>query len=851
MNTPHSLLTSEDLDTLSDSEVLHLLHSWELWARPTQLPPDHPSSSNHSGTPNPLWEIWVALAGRGFGKALALDTPIPTPQGVVQMGSIQTGDLIYAPDGSTTRVLMAHPVLHERPCYRVTFDNGQSVIADEEHLWATIPREQRRRPKATFKSVHTTKEILESLRVGSTANHFIPSTLPIQSPHDDTLPIDPYLLGYWLGDGSSRGWRFTILKEDYPHWESKLPQGLIPTIQQDKSLNCWDVKLSNGVEPSRDSLGRYESNGSLQSQLKRLNLYNNKHIPRSYLLSSVPQRLELLRGLMDSDGSVAKKGNQASYYSTNPTLANQVYLLLSSLGYVVSRGIKHPKITGRPEAVCQPCHLLRIRPRQELNPFSLPRKKDRVAPLASTQSSRLGGRFIVSVTKVDSVPVRCLTVEHPSSLYLITEDYIPTHNTKLGAEQVLRWVDKGYRRIGIIAPTAADARDVTTEGDSGIMNCAHPRKRPLYEPSKRRLTFPNGAIATLFSAEEPERIRGHQFDCLWADEIAAWQYPQETWDQAQFALRLGVHPQTVVSTTPKPIPLIRSLIERSKKTPDKVVITTGSTYDNKANLASTFFGQVAQYEGTRLGRQELHAELIDPRESGIVKQGWFHLFPHNHPLPRFEHIIQSYDTAFTEKTVDKKTQDPDPSASSSWGVFKIPPDLRTRFSIPNNITYGVLLLDCWGDFLGFPELRIKAKKEYDTSFYGPEGDERQADTILIEAKGSGISLRQDLQTLNLPVRAYNPGRADKFERLHTVSYIPCKGMVFIPESSRVPGSIAKWADPLVDQVCSFPLVEHDDYVDTFSQALKYLKDLGYFTIEEEEEEEPPEAPQIPSNPYSQ
>jgi len=840
--------SAEDLAEFSKDELTALIYSWDLWARSSQLPPDHPNSSNHPpNEPNPDWDYWIALAGRGFGKALALDTLIPTPSGLTPLANIQTGDLVYAPDGTATRVLMAHPPLLNRPCYRLTFDNGQSVVADEEHLWATIPREQRRRPKERYKGIYTTAEIRDSVRVGSTANHFIPSTLPLQSPHLP-LPVDPYLLGYWLGDGSSKQWSFTILKEDLPHFESKLPLGIITQVKQDKSPSCWDVKLSNGKPLSRSQLtGQYESNDSLVSQLKYLSLYKNKHIPLQYLLASVEHRIELLRGLMDSDGSVNKLGNQASFYSTNPRLADDVYYLMSSLGYVVSRSIKQPKITGKPEAICQPCHILRIRPRRELNPFSLPRKRDRVAPLASTQSSRLGGRFITSVTPVPSVPVRCLTVEHQSKLYLVTPDCIPTHNTRLGAEQVLRWVDQGYRRIAIIAPTTADTRDVVTEGESGILSVAHPLKRPTYEPSKRRLTFPNGAIATLYSAEEPERLRGPQFDAAWLDEIAGWQYPQEVWDMLHFGLRLGRHPQVVVSTTPKPIPLIRSLIDRAKKDPKRYVLTTGSTYDNKANLARTFFSQVAQYEGTRLGQQELYAELIDPRENGIIKSTWLNLWPKGLPLPKFELIVQSYDTAFTEQTLDRKTRDPDPSACSTWGVFELTPRLRELLGPYMRVTpakwqrYAVLLLDAWTEHLGYPELRQKVKTEYNNSWYGPDGDERRADVVLIENKGSGISLRQDLQ-LTVPVREYNPGRADKVQRLHAVSNIPCLGLVFIPASSSDPDSdqdkpFARWADPLVDQVCSFPMVEHDDLVDTKSQALQYIKDSGYLTCDEPEEVE--------------
>jgi len=421
--------------------------------------------------------------------------------------------------------------------------------------------------------------------------------------------------------------------------------------------------------------------------------------------------------------------------------------------------------------------------------------------------------------------------------------------TRTGAEQVLRWVRMGYRRIGIIAPTSADARDVATEGESGILTVAHPKERPLYEPSKRRLTFPNGAIATLFSAEEPERLRGPQHDAIWMDEMAGWQYPQETWDMAMFGLRLGIHPQVFISTTPKPIPLIRSLILRAQKEPEKVVLTTGSTYENKANLASTFFTQVAQYEGTRLGDQELHAKLIDPRESGIVRPGWFKLFPSSQPLPKFEVILQSYDTAFTERSLDRKTKDPDPSAASTWGVFSIPSALRTKYDIPSYIQYGVLLLDNWTEHLGYPDLRQKVQKEYESTFFGPKGDERRADIVLIEDKGSGISLRQDL-ALVVPVRAYNPGRADKVQRLHAVSNLPCRGLVFIPESKAKPGEFATWAEPLVDQVCSFPLVENDDLVDTFSQALQYLKDQGWLVIDAPPEEEDLPQPPRHRNPYN-
>lgn len=178
--------------------------------------------------------------------------------------------------------------------------------------------------------------------------------------------------------------------------------------------------------------------------------------------------------------------------------------------------------------------------------------------------------------------------------------------TRTGAEWVRAQVAAGRRRIALVAPTAADARDVMIEGESGIMAVCPSWDRPLYEPSKRRVTWPNGAIATAYSADEPDRLRGPQHDGAWADELAAWRYA-EAWDQLLFGLRLGTDPRAVVTTTPKPVNVIRELV-----TAPTTAITRGSTYENRGNLASAFLEQiVAKYEGTRLGRQELNAELLD------------------------------------------------------------------------------------------------------------------------------------------------------------------------------------------------------------------------------------------------
>jgi phage terminase large subunit-like protein len=203
--------------------------------------------------------------------------------------------------------------------------------------------------------------------------------------------------------------------------------------------------------------------------------------------------------------------------------------------------------------------------------------------------------------------------------------------TRAGVEWVRRKIKSGSRRIALIAPTTASARDVLIEGESGILAHAweHDRDdrgnvmgRPFYEPSKRRLTWGNGAIATAFSAQEPDRLRGPQHDALLADELAAWSLVRReqpevqrsyAWDMAMLGLRIGSNPQAMIATTPRPIPLLRELIRSPT-----CAVTRATTFANRANLAPAFFEHIiAKYKGTRLGRQELEGDILEEAEGAL------------------------------------------------------------------------------------------------------------------------------------------------------------------------------------------------------------------------------------------
>lgn len=186
--------------------------------------------------------------------------------------------------------------------------------------------------------------------------------------------------------------------------------------------------------------------------------------------------------------------------------------------------------------------------------------------------------------------------------------------TRAGAEWVIDRVKKGFKRIALIGQTKADVRDAMIEvGESSILQVSHPRFRPNYEPSKRRLTWPNGAIAISYSGDEPDQLRGEQEDTVWIDELSKFKYPKDTWDNMEFGLRIGPNPQVIVTTTPRPIPIIKDLIND----PD-IKDVRGNSYENIDNLSEKYINRVIRkYEGTRLGRQEIHGHILEDNPDAL------------------------------------------------------------------------------------------------------------------------------------------------------------------------------------------------------------------------------------------
>lgn len=461
--------------------------------------------------------------------------------------------------------------------------------------------------------------------------------------------------------------------------------------------------------------------------------------------------------------------------------------------------------------------------------------------------------------------------------------------TRAGAEDVA-WYAASYPgvRVGIIAPTFSDVRDTCFEGDSGLLSVIPPSllrggSRDKAYNRIGELYLANGSMFKGFSSEEPDRLRGPQFHRIWAEELPSWKNQGMCWDMAMFGLRL-VHAddtpetetKTVVTATPKPTPLVRHLVAL-----ESTIMSVGSTYENRSNLSQKFFETITAYEGTKLGRQEIHAEILDPEEEGIYQRSWFRLWPAAIPLPVFDLVIQSYDTALKEQNWN------DPTACTVWGVF----NARQVFSPQHILRMGIrlpwiaLLLDAWCARLGYPALRARVVADFKMTYgagiavagkplLGRAGNAypgRKVDLVLVEDKGSGISLLQDLAAANIPAQAYNPGGDGKVTRAHVTSHFVKNGSVWLPESSaeeRV-GQPRDWAEPFLSQVCAFngdPLLlrdarkararglhddQHDDYVDTMTQVLAYLGDSGWIKADLPPPETLPTRDPVPKgNPYA-
>ncbi len=384
-------------------------------------------------------QMIIVAARPGVGKALALDTPLPTPTGWTTMGDVAVGDELLGDDGKPTRVVAATEVMLGRPCYEIEFSDGTVIVADAAHQWLTETRASRRSAHAasvgykrlknqrTFAAVRTTAEIAESLRCGNAdgrLNHSVVNAEALDLPKRE-LPVPPYTLGAWLGGGTSAAAQITTAD---PEIIMLIESDGFVAVPSDSAQCSYQLRLHTGAEPALCRRFRATA-GTLQARLRTIGVLGNKHIPTEYLRASEAQRRALLTGLLDTDGTVTVVGAvQLSVASRR--LACDVNELIVSLGYRCRTSAK--RVAGRRES-SSIAYTLTFSTADDV--FRLPRKalahKER---RASTATSRSASRFIVDVRRIDTTPVRCVEVDNASHMYLASKAMIPTHNSTLGLD---------------------------------------------------------------------------------------------------------------------------------------------------------------------------------------------------------------------------------------------------------------------------------------------------------------------------------------------------------------------------------------------------------------------------------
>lgn len=439
--------------------------------------------------------------GKGNGKALAVDTPIPTPAGWATMGDLQPGDTVFDENGDICNVLATSKIMSGRPCYRVVFSDGQEIIADADHLWrvAMLRSHGKKGPKPADAprkggyAVLTTAQIAATYRIPPSSsvhpqarwNYRVDCASPLQLS-EKRLEVDPYVLGCWLGDGDSDCARLTCADDEIvgnlqavgcevisgrsqtgtkaKRYRIGSRRNAIICRRGHPKLIEWSRGKCRACDRETDYARRHglpvPPNGapSLNEWLRKAGLFHNKHIPRVYLRSSEQQRMSLLQGLMDTDGYASKEG-QVEFTSVNSRLAADVMELARSLGYKPTMGVDRATLHGRD---CGPKYRIRFGAWSDRSPFRLSRKSNRLRHRPPTRPIA-AGRMIVGCEPVDSVPVKCIAVNSLSRLYLAGRGMIPTHNSPLAG---------GIGLYGLTADDEASAEvysAATTREQAGIL----------------------------------------------------------------------------------------------------------------------------------------------------------------------------------------------------------------------------------------------------------------------------------------------------------------------------------------------------------------------------------------------
>jgi len=502
-------------------------------------------------TSSPIEEV-VLMAAAQTGKALALNTPLPTPSGWTTMGEVKVGDVLFDQDGNQCRVTAKSPVFVGHKCFEVEFSDGTKIVADAGHRWETLSGHRQTR------SVVTTQQIADTLKLrGNRFNHAIDVAGAIQCQSKE-LPIDPYVLGVWLGDGTRASAQVTAHEDDAREIAYGIARGGHRVLIRGKgTAKAKNLMIDPVVTGSRfckrlhdkHAVGtmangscaechRQRSNAnqpgnrkpvdpvrihrdSLALRLRALGLHIEKRIPEQYLRASAYQRELLLRGLMDTDGTCCKKSGGMSFCTASEPLANQFMELCRSIGL---------KPTAKRLKKANAWVVSFMSYREDISVFELRRKAERMRSILDERSrpTETKRRRIVSAREVDSVPVQCISVDSPRHLFLAGDGMIPTHNSESGNNWVGYVIDEAPGPMLLVQPTVDNAKRYSKQRISPMI-LETPSLRDRVPQNRSRdggnnmleKEFPGG-ILLMGGANSAAGLRSMPIRYLFADEISNW-----------------------------------------------------------------------------------------------------------------------------------------------------------------------------------------------------------------------------------------------------------------------------------------------------------------------------------------
>lgn len=729
------------------------------------------------------------------GKLISDDTPVMTNKGWKKHGQLKRGDYVYGRNGQPVKVLAIHK--EGEANFRVHFNDGSVIDVHAKHEWLVYDRNNHKWHK--YETEYMFSQKLYSGEIGRRGSRYrfqVDSNVPLFQPWQE-LPIHPYVLGAWLGDGSTSKNCITYQSSDIRIKE--------------KIVYCGYAETGHSIHKLTGVHTSYFR--TLYAPLKKNGLLGNKHIPDIYLKASLEQRLELLAGLIDTDGSCER--GRIRIVTADIALAEQIKELILSVGYKVGIQIAEPIISSSGITGRRRVFTLSFNHAYEI-PVVLERKK------AKRTNYHPRKRAITGIEQIIPIKGRCITVE--GGIYLVGKSFIPTCNSELVSHWTPVWFLKRFpwKKVGLASYEMSFASEWGGKAKETITDNVDELALELTKDTKAkgrwRLRGYGGGMST---AGIGGPFTGRGFDLIIIDdpikndaEALSEVYRRRNWNWYRSVVRPRLQPGgSIILIMTRwheqdlagallgnpPEELEEGFIEEDVA-PDPWEVINLPALAEDGDVLGRKPGEAlwpARYDETALKRSRMAAGPFwwtaqyrgkpQPEGGGIIKTSWFKSYSEEDLPATFSTIVQIWDTAYKEK------QRHDRSACLTIGKARNP----TRY----------YLLDLFVRRMDFPELVRSCQANY---------DKWEPDRVLIEDKASGISLIQQLRRdTTVPMRAVK-AVDDKVTRAHTVTGIMEAGQVLIPVR-------APWLAEFLKEVGDFPTGAHDDIVDVLVHGLRFLK----------------------------